>query len=69
MNLSFILLNTPWEIYSIPKESKYTAVCLSINNDTQCAPLVCLLLRSITYAPSFILGKLSFEKIPVNLGL
>ena len=39
IDLSLILLNTSWGIYSIPKESKYTLVFLSINNETQCVPL------------------------------
>ena len=65
--LCLILLNNSWRIYSIPKESKYTAVFLSINNKTQCVPLLCLLLRFMTYVPFFILGKLSIEKTPLNL--
>ena len=40
---------------------------MSINNETHCVPLLCLLSRFMTYAPSFILGKLSVEKIPLNL--
>ena len=35
-----ILFNTSCGIYSILKESKYTAVFLSINNKTQCVPLL-----------------------------
>ena len=31
-----ILINTSRGIYSIPKESKYTANFVSINNETQC---------------------------------
>ena len=56
-----ILFNTACGIYLIQKESKYTAVFLSISTETQCIPL---LLPSIflTYAPSFILGKLFLEK-------
>ena len=34
MDLSLKLLNTSCEIYSILKESKYAAVFLSINNET-----------------------------------
>ena len=34
--LSLILFNTSWGIYSIPKEPKYTAKFLSINNETKC---------------------------------
>ena len=48
-------------MYSTPKESKYTALCLSTNNETQCVPLLSLPLRFFTYAPSFILGKFSLE--------
>ena len=62
MNLSLILLNTSCGIYSISKESEYTAVCLSVNNETQCVCLPCLSSRFITYSPYFILGNLSFEK-------
>ena len=68
MNLSLILFNISCEIYYIPKTSKYTAVFFSRNNETQCVSLFCLSLRFITYAPSFILGKLSLEKPPSNLG-
>ena len=32
MDLSLILFNTFFGIYSIPKGSKYTAVLLSVNN-------------------------------------
>ena len=31
-------------------------------------PLLCLSSRFMTYAPSFILGKLSLEEAPLNLG-
>ena len=68
IDLSLILFNTSWGIYSIPKESKYAAVFLSINNETQCVPLLCLSSRFMTYAPSFNLGKSSLEKTPLNLG-
>ena len=40
MNLSLILFNTSSGIYSIPKESKCTAVFLSTNNETLCFPLL-----------------------------
>ena len=40
MDLSLILLNTSCGIYSITKKSKYTDVCLSINNECQCVPLL-----------------------------
>ena len=68
MDLSLILLNTSCAIFSFPKESKYTGVCLSINNETKCVPLLCLSLRFIAYVLYFILRKLSFEKTPLNLG-
>ena len=68
MNLSLILFNTSGGIYSISKESKYTAVFLLINNETQCVTLLFLSLRLMIYAPSFILGKLFLEKKPLNLG-
>ena len=69
MNLSLILSNTSCEIHSIPpQKSKYTAMFVSINNETQCAPLLYLSSRFTTYTPSFILGKLSLEKTPLNLG-
>ena len=47
------------------KESKYTAVFLSINNETQCAPLLFLSPRFVTYSAPFILGKFS---LGLNLG-
>ena len=62
------LFNTSRGIYSIPKESKYTAVFLLINNETQCVPLIFLTLSFMSYAPSFILGKFFLEKTPLNLG-
>ena len=68
INLSLILFNTSWGIYSIPKESKYTAKFLSINNEIQCAPLLFLSSGFMTYVPSFILGKLFLKKMPLNLG-
>ena len=55
-------------IYSILKESKYAAVFMSINNGTRCVSLLFLSWRFFTYALSSILGKLSFEKTPLNLG-
>ena len=55
-------------MYSIPKESKYTAMFLSVNNETQCAPLLCLSSRFMTCTPSFVLGKLSLEETPLNQG-
>ena len=68
IDLSLILFNTSRKIYSIPKESKYTAKFLSINNETQCVPLLFLSLRFMTYAPSFILGKLFLENTLLSLG-
>ena len=49
----------------------HTSVFLLKNNETQCIPLLCLPLRfmAYTHASSFILGKLSLEKTPLNLGL
>ena len=44
-------------------------VFLSINNETQCAPLLCLSLRFMTYGPSIVLGNLSLQKTSLNLGL
>ena len=67
IDLSLILLNTSCGLYSIPKESKYTAIFLSINNETQCVSLLCLSSRFMTKAPSFILGKSSYEKTPLSL--
>ena len=68
IDLFLILFNTSCGIYSIPKESKYTVVFLSINKETQCVPLLYLLSRFMTYTPSFIQGKLPLEKTPLNLG-
>ena len=56
-----MLFNKSIGIYSIPKESKYTVKFLSINNETQCVPLLFLSSRFITYVPSFSLGKLSLR--------
>ena len=55
--------NTFWGIYSIPKESKYTAVFLSVNNEAQFVALLCLSSKFFTYTPSFS----SFEKTPLNI--
>ena len=60
--------NTSWGIYSVPKQSKYTATFLSINNETQCVSLLCLSSRFMIFAPTFTLGKLSLEKTSLNLG-
>ena len=53
-------------MYSVSKESKYAAVFVSINNEAQRVPLLCL---PSSLMISFILGKLSLEKAPLNLGL
>ena len=45
----------------LQKKSKYTAIFLLINNETQCVPLLFLTLKFMTYAPSFILGTLRRE--------
>ena len=50
------------------KESKYIAVFFSINNETQCAPLLFLPSGFMTYSPSFILGKFPLGKTSLNLG-
>ena len=65
IDLSLILFNTVWGISSIPKESNYTPVFLSINNEIQCVLLLLLSLRFMTFVPSFIVGKLFFEKMPL----
>ena len=67
IDLSPILFYTSWGVCSIPKESKHPAVFFPINNETQCALLLFLSSRFITYAPAFILGKLFLEKTPLNL--
>ena len=41
---------------------------LSINNETNCFPLLCLSSRFMLYAPSFILGQLFLDKTPLKLG-
>ena len=56
------------KMYSIPKEPKYTAAFLLINNETQYVPLLFLSSRFMTYNPSSILGKLFLEKTSLNLG-
>ena len=61
IDFSLILPNTCFGIYYILRESKYTAVFLLINNESQCVPLFCLSSRFMTEAQSFILGKLSLE--------
>ena len=37
---SVILFNSLREIYSVPKESNYTVLFLSMNNKNECAPLL-----------------------------
>ena len=61
-------MNNSCAIYSIPKESKYTAKIFFINNETQCVFLLFLSSRFIAYAQSFIIGKLFLNKTPLNLG-
>ena len=62
IDLSLVVSNVSCRVYSIPKESKYTAVFLSMNTEAQCVPLLYLSLRFMTYVPSFTVGKLSLEK-------
>ena len=69
MDLSLNLFSTSLGIYSIPKESKFNGVFLSIIIDNQCVLLLFLSSIFIIYAPYFILGKLSVEKTQLNLGL
>ena len=41
MNITYnVLFSTSWGIYLVPKELNYTAVFLSINNESQCVPLL-----------------------------
>ena len=68
IDLSLILIDTSRGIYWIPKESKYAAKFLSIDNEAQCVPLLFLSSRFIIYASSFILGKLFLGKTSLNLG-
>ena len=69
IDLSLILFNTSWGLYSIPKESKCTAALLSVNNEAQCVTLLYLSSRYIVYPLSLILCKLSIEKTSLNLAL
>ena len=57
-----VLPNISYGICSMPKESKHTTIFLSMNNEAQCVPLLCLSSRFMIYAPFFILVKLSLEK-------
>ena len=62
INLSLIFRNVSCGIYSILYN------CISFNKyETQCIPLVIVLLRFMIYAPSFILGKSFLEKTPLNV--
>ena len=63
MDLLLILLNNSCGIYSIPKELKYIAVSLSINNETQCVPLLFLSSGFITNAinPRLVIEILKSE--------
>ena len=67
MDLYLILFITFSGIYSISKESKYTAVFLSINNKTLFFSLLCLPSKIHEIGPSFILSKLSPELTALNL--
>ena len=69
IDLSLIWLNSYCGLYSIPKESKYTAVFLSINNETRLILLFRLSLTFMAGPPSFFLGKSPLEKTQLNLGL
>ena len=62
IDLALTLSNTSCGMYSIPEESKYTTLFLSMNTKTQCVFLIYLSLRFMTYAPSIILSKLSLKK-------
>ena len=68
-NSSYILVLNIFR-YSVSKETKYTAVFLSINIEIKCVSLLCLSLRLLAYASFFILGKFSLStKTPLNLSL
>ena len=66
IDLSLILFNTSWRIYSTPKEPNYKLVFLSINNETQYVHLLFLWLGYMMYTLSLILGKLFVEKKTIN---
>ena len=68
IDLYLLLFNTSQGIYSIPKESNSTALPPSVNDKIQCVTLLFLSLTFIVYALSFILGKMFFEKTPLNQG-
>ena len=62
IDLSLIILNTSWGIYSVPKKIPIRSSFSSINNETLCVLLLFLSLKFMTYALSFIVGKLSLAK-------
>ena len=62
IDLYLLLFNTYRGIYSIPKESKSTALPPSISDENQCVPLLFLSLTFIVYALFLILGKFFLEK-------
>ena len=64
----WIFPNTSYGIYSMLKDSKYTAVLLLINNETQCFSLLYFSPTFMACAPHSMLGKLCLEKTPLNLG-
>ena len=66
IDLYLLLFNTYRGIYSIPKESKSTALPPSINDENQCVPLLFLSLTFIVYALFLILGKFFLEKNAVE---
>ena len=59
--LPLILSNTSWGMYSIPKDLEYTAIFLSINNETQCIPLICLSL-TFMFFPLFYVNRMNSIK-------
>ena len=56
-----------WNIIN-PKKIKECSCIFVKNTKAQCFPYLCLSSRYMTYALSFILGKLSLAKTPLNLG-
>ena len=64
-----ILLSTYCGIYSIPKESNYSAMFMVVNNKSQSVSLLCLSSIFMTCGTSCILRKLSLKKLPLNLSL
>ena len=67
IDVSLILFTTSWGVYSIPNESKYTAKFISINNEIQCVSYYFYHLDLLNTLHN-VLGKLLFEKTPLNLG-